>query len=105
MVWFAASCDPQARALAARWWPLLRPSDRDQALVLHPAGTVLNPTPAVLPMVASAAAAKASGDGAAQRTLLRRATAQQHRHPTYYGAAWNALGHVLLSSSAGCGAG
>lgn len=99
VVWFAASCDPQARALAAHWWPLLRPAGRDQALALRPAGTVLNGTPAVLPLVASAAAAEASRDAAAARTLLRRASAQQHSHPTYYGAAWNDLGSVLLSSS------
>src|SRR5579859_3281307 len=49
VVWFAASCDPQARALAARWWPLLRPGDRAQALALHPSGAVLNATPSVLP--------------------------------------------------------
>src|SRR5262249_11691812 len=23
VIWFAASCDPRARALAGRWWPLL----------------------------------------------------------------------------------
>lgn len=99
VVWFAASCDQQARALAAHWWPLLRPGNRDQALILHPIGTVLNPTPAVLPMVASAAAAKASGDSAPARRLLQRARAQQQTHPTYYGGAWNALGSVLLSTS------
>jgi endoglucanase len=99
VVWFAASCDPQARALAAHWWPLLRPGNRSQALALRPTGTVLNPTPAVLPMIASAAAAKAAGDSAAARKLLHQATAQQHNHPTYYGAAWDALGPALLSTS------
>jgi endoglucanase len=99
VVWYAASCDPQARMLAAHWWPLLRPGSRDQALILRPTGTMLNPTPAVLPMVASAAAAKASGDSAAARRLLQRATAQQQSHPTYYGAAWGALGSVLLGTS------
>jgi endoglucanase len=99
VVWFAASCDPQAKALAARWWPLLRSGNRDQALILRPVGIVLNPTPAVLPMVASAAAAKASGDSAAERGLLQRSKGQQRSHPTYYGAAWDALGPILLSTS------
>ncbi|HEY9243772.1 MAG TPA: glycosyl hydrolase family 8 [Streptosporangiaceae bacterium] len=102
VVWFAASCNPQAKALAARWWPLLRPSGRDQALVLNPTGSVLNADPAVLPLVASASAARAAGDSAATRTLLHRAAAEQHSHPTYYGAAWDALGKNLLSTSNGC---
>jgi endoglucanase len=96
-VWFAASCDPRARALAARWWPLLRPDDRAQALALHPDGAVLSATPAVLPQMAAAAAARAAGDGAAALRLLRRAAAAQRSHPTYYGGAWQALGSALLS--------
>jgi endo-1,4-beta-D-glucanase Y len=97
VVWFAASCDPHARALAARWWPLLRASGRAQALALRPDGTVLNPAPSVLPLVAAAAAAKAAGDGTAARRLLRQATAAQRSHPAYYGGAWQALGSALLS--------
>jgi endoglucanase len=96
VVWFAASCDSQARQLAARWWPLLRASGRAQALALRPDGTVLNATPSVLPLVAAAAAAKAAGAGAASQRLLRQATAAQHSHPTYYGGAWQALGSALL---------
>jgi len=35
---------------------------------------------------------------------MRRAAAGQRSHPTYYGAAWQALGSALLSggSLAGC---
>ena len=98
VAWFAASCDPQARALAARWWMLLRSGGHAQALALLPDGSVLNPAPAVLPLVASAAAAKAAGDGAAAGKLLRRATTQQKSHPTYYGGAWDALGPALLNT-------
>lgn len=100
VVWFAASCDPRARKLAARWWLLLRRGDHGQALALHPAGTVLDPSPEVLPMVASAAAAKVAGDGAVAQRLLQRARAHQQAHPTYYGGAWDALGQALLRSSA-----
>lgn len=100
VVWFAASCDSRARTLAARWWSLLRSGNHGQALALNPDGTVLDPSPEVLPMVASAAAAKAAGDGAAARKLLQRAKAQQRAHPTYYGGAWDALGQALLSTSA-----
>lgn len=99
VVWFAASCDPAARALAARWWPLLRPGGRAQALALQPTGSVLSATPAVLPLVAAAAAAKAAGDGTAARHLLQQAARQQHRTPTYYGGAWVALGQAVLGGS------
>ncbi len=98
VAWFAASCNSQARALAARWWPMLRQKDRAQALALSPNGTMLNPTPAALPLVAAAAAAKAARDGPAVHQLLRQAGAQQHSHPTYYGGAWNALGTALLTT-------
>ena len=98
VAWFAASCSSRARALAARWWPMLRSPDRARALSLHPDGSVLNGTPAPLALVASAAAARAAGDGRAARQLLRGAAAAQHAHPTYYGGAWVALGAILLST-------
>jgi len=97
VVWFAASCDPKAKKLAARWWPLLRPGDRAEALALHPNGTVVDATHSLLPLVAAAAAAKAAGATAAAQQLLQRAAAAQRSNPTYYGAAWQALGTALLS--------
>lgn len=99
VAWFAASCDPAARTLAAQWWPLLRPASHADALALRPNGTVLSPTPAVLPLVASAAAAKAANDGTATSQLLSKAAAQNHTTPTYYGGAWNALGQALLTTT------
>jgi endo-1,4-beta-D-glucanase Y len=98
VVWFAASCDPKAKALAARWWPLLRPGDHVRALALQPDGAVQDSTPTALSMVASAAAAKAAGDGTATAKLLRQAAGQQHDHPTYYDGAWDALGPALLTA-------
>ena len=101
VVWFAASCDSQAKSLAARWWPLLRPGGRAQALALHPDGTVLEATSSTLPLVAAAAAARAAGDSTASQQLMRRATASQHSHPTYYGNAWLALSTALFGGSLG----
>lgn len=98
VAWFAASCNPQARALAARWWPMLRAGGRAQALALRPDGTVLDSLSGALPLVASAAAAKADGDGTAAGQLLQRAGQVQRRYPTYYGGAWDALGTALLTS-------
>ncbi|MFL6073212.1 MAG: glycosyl hydrolase family 8 [Mycobacteriales bacterium] len=100
VVWLAAACDPAARSLAARWWPLLRDPARGAALALGLDGTPRDPTSAVLLLVASAAAARAAGDTAASDRLLDRADDQQRTAPTYYGGAWAALGRVLLTTTA-----
>jgi endo-1,4-beta-D-glucanase Y len=105
VVWFAASCDPRARALASRWWKLLRAPGRAGAQALRPDGSVLDSVPAVLPFVASAAAARAAGDAGASQRLLRAAGEQQRRAPTYYGGAWDALAPFLVGGGsvlAGC---
>jgi endoglucanase len=98
VVWFATSCEADVRALAARWWPILRQSGRDRAISLRPRGAVLNGNPAPLALVASAASAQAAGNGHASRDLLRGAAEVQHAHPTYYGGAWEALGNDLLTA-------
>jgi endoglucanase len=100
VVWFAASCNPQARALAARWWRLLRHQRAARALALHLNGDILTATHAPLPLVAAAAAASAAGQGADAQQLLSDAAAQQQHYPTYYGGAWSALGQALLTSDA-----
>jgi endoglucanase len=54
--------------------------------------------------VAAAAAAAASGHHSDARRLLAQASDLDRAHPSYYGAAWVALGRILLTSSAlgGC---
>ena len=100
VVWFAASCNPHATKLAARWWRLLRPRHRSQALTLGLNGAVLDGTGTGVSGVASAAAAHAAGDDAATTRLLHKADDLQQRFPTYYGGAWTALGRTLLTSNA-----
>jgi endoglucanase len=97
VIWFAASCNPLARALAAQWWPLLRPRARSRALALGLNGAVRIATATPLSLVASAAAAKSAGHGRASAHLLRQAMAEQRAYPTYYGGAWTALGLALLT--------
>lgn len=97
--WFTFSCLPRARALARKWWRLLRRPDRTRALALRPDGDPISSDPAPLPFVAAASAAQAAGQEAASRRLLRRAAAQQRRRPTYYGGAWAALGLALFSGA------
>lgn len=98
VVWFAASCVPQARTLAARWWRLLRLPGRSGALALTLNGTVLTHVANALPFVAAAAAADAAGAIGASRHLLSLADSQQRRDPGYYGGAWAALGSTLFST-------
>jgi endoglucanase len=100
VVWFAASCDPAARSLAARWWQLLRPGHRSLRLALSLGGRMVNPSYAALPLIASAAAAQAAGHRAAVGRLLWQAQWQQRSDPTYYGGAWSALGPALLTGGA-----
>lgn len=103
-VWFATSSNTApgsgepASALAARWWTLLRDPSRSAAIALSPNGTVLDGGPLPLPLVASAAAAAAAGDTAARDRLLARAGALDRSKPSYYGSAWVALGHALLTT-------
>jgi endoglucanase len=106
VVWLAASCEPAARWLAAAWWRLLSGGEATRALALRTGGEVLNGTPTPLLLVASAAAAGAAGRRAARDRLLDEAARLDAAHPTYYGAAWVALGRALLTTEllGGCGA-
>ena len=98
VVWFASSCIPRARTLAARWWHLLRLPGRASALALTLSGAILSPAANALPFVAAAAAADAAGAVGASRRLLNQAAGQQRHHPGYYGGAWAAFGPTLLGS-------
>lgn len=93
-VWLAADCDPGNRARAAGHRALLQEQPAASARTLT--GEVLDPSAHPLALVAAAAAADADGDRAARDELLDDAAAQDQRTPTYYGAAWVALGRALL---------
>jgi endoglucanase len=96
VVWLASSCDPAARRLAAAWWPKLSGGSSSQALALGTDGSVVAGGPSPLALVAAAAAAQAAGQMFDRNRLLDRAAAVERRYPTYYGAAWVALGRALL---------
>jgi endoglucanase len=107
VVWLAASCDPSARRLAASWSKLLARPARAAALALSPGGAILNSQSNAMPLVAAAAAAAAAGHSASRDRLLAAAQQTQSAHPTYYGAAWLALGRTLLTTTTlgGCARG
>jgi endoglucanase len=106
VVWLAASCEPAARRLAGAWWPLLSGGEASRALALRTDGQVVNGTPTPLSLVASAAAAGAAGRPRERDRKIDEAARLDAAHPTYYGAAWVALGRVLLTTDllGGCGA-
>jgi endoglucanase len=93
---FAESCDPEDVALAAR---LREPLDRfpgDPAF-RDLGGAPLTTEESVVAAAAKAAALAASGDDVRAREQLSRADHLQRSTPTYYGAAWNALGRLMLT--------
>lgn len=102
---YAESCAPADTALAAR---LAAPLGTDDALAaeLDLGGTALDGTEDRHPMayVARAAARAADGDTPGATDDLDRADRVAQEVPTYYGAAWAALGRALLESDAlgGC---
>jgi cellulose synthase (UDP-forming) len=99
---FATSCVPADRRLAASLWPLYRKAPGRDTYALD--GTPRTSATHAVSFVAAAAAARAAGDRGAATRLLGRAQAADAAHPTYYGAAWVALGRAMLTTAAlgGC---
>jgi cellulose synthase (UDP-forming) len=98
----AESCVPADRRIAADLWPLYRrhPGRAAYALGGVPDGEQTH----AASYVAAAAAAKAADNEREMHELLDKAADANSAHPTYYGAAWVALGRVMLTSAAlgGC---
>jgi endo-1,4-beta-D-glucanase Y len=101
LVRMAEDPDPAGRQIAARAWPAFEGRDPADIPVEHdlmgqPAGGTLHP----VALVAAAGAADAAGEAAAKRRLLDAAEDLDRQTPTYYGAAWVALGRVMLDTNA-----
>jgi len=94
-LWFAASCDARARHLAGAWWSVLQQDDRSAALALDTTGQPIDGSPSTVALLGSAAAADAAGDTAGAAQLRTGAIQSDQGQPTYYGAAWLALAHLL----------
>jgi endoglucanase len=99
LVRFAEDPDPAGRQIAARAWPVFDGQDPTKLPVEHtlsgkPVGNTLHP----VVLVAAAGAADAAGQLAARDGLLDEAEAFDQRTPTYYGAAWVALGRLMLTT-------
>ena len=99
VVWSAVSCRPEEKSFAAQWYSLLRYAERGSSTTLALNGDVLNGSPHPMPLVASAAAAGAAGDESSQESRLESAEKMYAQDPTFYGAAWIALGRMLLETN------
>jgi endoglucanase len=91
--------DPAGRRIAASAWPVFKGRDPGSIPVEHdlkgnPAGGTKHP----VVLVAAAAAASAAKDPGDRDKLLNAAEALDQKDPTYYGAAWVALGRIMLTT-------
>jgi endoglucanase len=99
LIRMAEDPNPAGRRIAARAWPVFIAANPTKLPVNHalsgrPIGDTLNP----VVLVAAAGAADAAGQAAARDGLLDEAEALDARFPTYYGAAWVALGRIMLTT-------
>jgi endoglucanase len=95
---FAESCDSADRALAASMRPVLAtPGDVPALRNLDGSGASDWQHPVAI--VSAAAAEQAAGDADAAATRLDEATTLQQQYPTYFGAAWVALGRIMLATT------
>ncbi|KRE27974.1 glycoside hydrolase [Mycobacterium sp. Soil538] len=95
---FAESCDREDRALAGAMRPILTAPGNVPAL-RNLDGSAASDWQHPVALVAAAATEQGVGntDGAVER--LDAAARLQQRSPTYYGAAWVALGRIMLTTS------
>lgn len=96
---FAEACDAGSRQMSAAMWPffsLQQPSGIGFAYSLT--GQLLAPQQTATVLVGAAAAAQSAGQTAARDQLLAQADAVNNRFPTYFGAAWIALGRLELQT-------
>jgi endo-1,4-beta-D-glucanase Y len=94
---FAESCLQEDRHLAAQMLP---PLTREDALpvALDLGGTALSSDEHPIAYLARAAAAASAGDLSAATDAIARASDTAQQYGTYYGAAWTALGRLMLET-------
>ncbi len=95
---FAESCDPADRAVAVSLRPVVAAS-RDIPATRNLDGSAAGEWQHPVALVSAAATDHAAGDREAGAARLDQASALQQRYPTYFGAAWVALGRIMLDTS------
>lgn len=100
LIRFAVDPDPAGRAAVARAWGVFRYTQPQDIVTQHQlSGAAVGTSHDAVTLVAAAGAAEAAGDAAALGTLLGEAGKLNAQHPTYYGAAWVALGRLMLTTN------
>jgi endo-1,4-beta-D-glucanase Y len=94
---FAESCIAAEREFAGRLAPTLNASD-PLLTTLDLGGTAMGSDQNPIAYVARASARAVAGNTSGSRADLARADDMNALYPSYYGAAWTALGHILLDS-------
>lgn len=99
LVRMAEDPDPAGRRIAAAAWPVFDGQDPAKLPVEHDlTGKATGGTLHPVVLVGAAGAASAAGQTGARDRLLAAAEALDARTPTYYGAAWVALGRIMLTT-------
>jgi endoglucanase len=100
LIRMAEDPDASGRQIAARAWPVFEKQDPTKLPVEHDlSGRATGHTLHPVALVAAAGAADAAGATAARDGLLDAAETLDQRSPTYYGAAWVALGRIMLTTN------
>jgi endo-1,4-beta-D-glucanase Y len=99
LVRLAENPDAAARSAEARAWSVFNDTKPQDIVTEHQlSGAAVGNVHHPVTLVAAAGVARASGDTSATMTLLNGAEALNTQRPTYYGAAWVALGRLLLTT-------
>jgi cellulose synthase (UDP-forming) len=96
---YASSCTAVDRGLAAGLWPTLQQAGTPTPYSLTLTGGALAQSSHPVALVAFAAAASVYGRPDEALRVLAQSDALDQRFPTYYGAAWNALGRIMLTTN------
>ena len=100
LVRFGLDQDPSGRSAVARAWDVFKYTQPQDIVTEHQlSGAPIGTSHDAITLVAAAGAAKAAGDTGAVPKLLAEAQQLNAEHPTYYGAAWVALGRLVLTTS------
>lgn len=95
---YASACSAADRGIAAGLWPTLQQAGSPPPYSLTLTGGALATSSHPVALVSVAAAASAYGRTSDALRLLTQADRLDRRFPTYYGAAWNALGRIMLTT-------
>ena len=99
LVRLAENPDTAARSAVTHAWSVFKDTNPHDIVTEHQlSGAAVGTVHSPVTLVAAAGAAKASGDASAMRMLLDVAEELNTQQPTYYGAAWVALGRLLLTT-------